>query len=206
MVDIADKVTASSFNEYVDAGWQTDRNDAIKGRSRFSTVGAEASQSRRRVSSQIISQDRTEPADRTEAATDSESDPSEPRQPSAPNQAVLQSRLARWKKDTAVISSSTELVLHPDYQKIIGMGWEIVPSLLMELQREPSWLFWALVAITDEDPITDAERGNLAALAASWVAWGRERGIIGEKKGSYRATTGVGGKSFSSHEPADANV
>ncbi len=41
-------------------------------------------------------------------------------------------------------------MLNP-YQRIIGIGWPVVPLILDELQREPDQWFWALEAITDEN-------------------------------------------------------
>src|SRR5438132_14417997 len=47
----------------------------------------------------------------------------------------------RWRADTAVTSSSTELVLHPAYQRIIGLGAAVLPVLFRELQERPAhWL------------------------------------------------------------------
>jgi len=45
-----------------------------------------------------------------------------------------------------------KLASHHAYQRIIGMGDQAIPLLLRELQREVDLWFWALEAITGEDP------------------------------------------------------
>ena len=85
--------------------------------------------------------------------------------------------VASWKRDTALSSSLIEMAIHPSYQKIISMGQPVVPLLLRELEREPDQWFWALKVITGEDPVPEEHRGNVDAMAADWIRWGREGGI-----------------------------
>ena len=48
-------------------------------------------------------------------------------------------RLAReWKEETAHLSSMTKMVMHPKYQRIIGMGPAVLPLLFRELQKIPT--------------------------------------------------------------------
>jgi hypothetical protein len=74
------------------------------------------------------------------------------------------------------MSSITDMVLLPSYQRIIGLGSGAIPLLLAELERKPDHWFWALQAITGEDPVPAASRGNLIEMSAAWLAWGRQRG------------------------------
>lgn len=88
-------------------------------------------------------------------------------------------RLAdEWREATRYESSTTALATHPAYQRIIGLGPAVVPLILSELDREPNHWFWALRAITGEDPVAASDRGRLAAMAAAWLAWGRANGWI----------------------------
>jgi hypothetical protein len=84
----------------------------------------------------------------------------------------------RWKAETALLSSTTVMAAHPAYQAIIALGPPVVPLLLQDLQREPAHWFEALKAITGEDPVSPADWGRISAMAASWLAWGRARGLI----------------------------
>jgi hypothetical protein len=85
---------------------------------------------------------------------------------------VLQWKSAR----SALSSSSTIIAMHPAYQHIIGMGVPAVPLILRELARELDHWFWALKAITGEDPVPSEHRGRMRQMAADWLQWGRERG------------------------------
>jgi hypothetical protein len=70
------------------------------------------------------------------------------------------------------------MVMHPAYQQIIGMGERVVPVLLRELERRPNHWFWALKAITRQDPVPDEARGDFDAMVGAWLRWGRTQGYI----------------------------
>ena len=81
-----------------------------------------------------------------------------------------------WKANRGHHSDTVSLVVHPAYQKIIGMGPEVIPLLLHELATSPDRWFWALRAITEEDPVPADDRGNSAAMVRAWLEWGKEHG------------------------------
>jgi hypothetical protein len=83
-------------------------------------------------------------------------------------------RLTRQKTSSSIV----KLAMHPSYQRIIGKGSAAIPFILLELQRAPDHWFWALVAITGEDPVSEEHRGDLEAMALDWVEWGRQSGYI----------------------------
>ena len=58
------------------------------------------------------------------------------------------------------------------------MGWPAVPLILEELQREPDQWFWALEAITEENPVPPEARGNVRHMAQAWLEWGKQKGIV----------------------------
>jgi hypothetical protein len=82
-----------------------------------------------------------------------------------------------WKGETAHISSMSQIVMHPSYQKIIKMGWDVVPLLLKDLQETKSFWFWALTSITEENPIGPNDAGNVLKMTDAWIRWGRGRGL-----------------------------
>jgi hypothetical protein len=88
----------------------------------------------------------------------------------------FQELAAEWKEATAFTSSLTEIATHPAYQRIIGMGKQALPLILDELRREPDHWFWALKAITGDDPVAPSDRGNLERMAAAWLDWADKRG------------------------------
>jgi len=85
---------------------------------------------------------------------------------------------SRWKAETAFLSSTTEMVNHPAYRAIIGLGPAIVPFLLRDLEGEPAHWFEALQLLTGEDPVAREQWGNIPAMTAAWLTWGREHGLI----------------------------
>src|SRR6266702_1767932 len=78
---------------------------------------------------------------------------------------------AIWKRETAVLSDTIEIVTHPSYQQIIGMGAFALPHIFHELDNEPSHWFHALVAITRTDPVPEEEKGNIPAMRQRWLEW-----------------------------------
>jgi hypothetical protein len=84
----------------------------------------------------------------------------------------------RWREETDVYSSPTSLFMHPDYQRIIGLGPSAVPLILDELERNGGLWFWALCAITGEDPVPDDEAGNVVRMTERWLEWGRARELV----------------------------
>lgn len=87
---------------------------------------------------------------------------------------------AEWKQRSRPMSNVAQMAMLPPYQRIIGMGWDAVPFLLEELQREPDQWFWALEAITEENPVPPEAAGVVQEMAAAWVAWGKARGYLSE--------------------------
>ena len=82
----------------------------------------------------------------------------------------------RWRRETAAHSVLQKKVLHPAYQRIIGLGPAVIPLILRELRREPSHWFWALNALTGEDP---APAGcNFDEAVQAWIKWGNEHGHL----------------------------
>jgi hypothetical protein len=83
-----------------------------------------------------------------------------------------------WKRDSRFLSSTTAIATHPAYQRIIGLGPQVIPSILNAMQREPGHWFWALAALTGEDPVSLQDRGRIGAMTEAWLKWGRENGWI----------------------------
>ena len=83
---------------------------------------------------------------------------------------------AAWLAETAYVSSSSDLVAHPAFREIVGMGPAVVPLLLRELQNRTGPWHRALRRITGADPVPAADRGNLDKAAAAWLRWGKEHG------------------------------
>lgn len=78
---------------------------------------------------------------------------------------------AAWRRETALQSSVTAIAMHPAYQQIIGLGERALPFIFQELCHEPDHWFWALQAITGENPVPEGHVGDLEAMANDWLSW-----------------------------------
>ncbi len=83
-----------------------------------------------------------------------------------------------WKSDRMPTSSSTDLCMHRAYQEIIGLGKDALPLIFAELQKELDFWFWALAAISRENPVPPEDRGNMEEMAKIWLEWGRSHGCV----------------------------
>jgi len=83
-----------------------------------------------------------------------------------------------WEAETGYLSSVTEIAMNPAYQHIIGMGQAAIPYILSELKVRSGHWFWALKAITGEDPVLPEQRGRIKQMAEAWLEWGRQRGYL----------------------------
>ena len=85
---------------------------------------------------------------------------------------------AAWKSETQYTSSLTEIVTHPAYQQIIGLGRAALPLILKDLKHEVNHWFWALRALTGENPVQEEDAGKLPRMVAAWVNWGLDHGHL----------------------------
>lgn len=84
----------------------------------------------------------------------------------------------QWRSETQWLSSTTEIAMHPAYQAIIGMGPEVLPLILEDLRRNSGQWFWALKAISNEDPVVPSDRGCIAQMKRAWLRWGEVKGLV----------------------------
>ena len=85
---------------------------------------------------------------------------------------------AEWKEKSRFLSNTAQMALLRSYQAIIGMGLPAVPLILEELRREPDQWFWALEAITEDNPVPREAAGNVRQMAQAWIEWGQRQGLV----------------------------
>lgn len=83
-----------------------------------------------------------------------------------------------WEDDTAMLSSITEIAMHPAYQQIIGMGPLAIPFILHEMKTKPGHWFWALKSITGDDPVPVEKRGKIKEMTEAWLSWGTQQEYV----------------------------
>jgi hypothetical protein len=87
----------------------------------------------------------------------------------------------QWKNERGAHATAAAMAALPSYQKIIGMGKDSLPFILSQLKSEgdaPDHWFWALAAITDENPVPPESRGKLSEMAKAWLEWGQKEGHV----------------------------
>jgi hypothetical protein len=90
----------------------------------------------------------------------------------------FQELVKQWKGERGSRSSITQAAAMQPYQKIIGMGPDAIPLILAQLKSEgdnPDQWFWALRAITRENPVLPEDRGNFRKMAQAWFEWAEQR-------------------------------
>lgn len=83
-----------------------------------------------------------------------------------------------WKEETKHLSSTSQICLNLSYQQIIGMGNKAIAFILKDLILEQNQWFWALKAITGEDPVDPGDVGNINKMTTAWLNWGIKNGYI----------------------------
>jgi hypothetical protein len=84
--------------------------------------------------------------------------------------------LARdWKRESKFASSPNQMFLLPSYQRIIALGPSAIPLILQDLLREPNHWFWALAALSGENPVPANDSGDIQAMTRAWIEWGRKK-------------------------------
>jgi hypothetical protein len=83
----------------------------------------------------------------------------------------------QWELETQFLSDLDARYAHPAYQRIIEIGWTVVPFLLARLRTRPDFWFHALRAITGANPVSTRNSGRLVAMANEWIAWGHSSGV-----------------------------
>ena len=93
-------------------------------------------------------------------------------------QAEFERLAAEWKQETAHLSSMSMIAEHGAYREIIRMGKEAIPLILQDLEESRAQWVSALRSITGESPVAPEDRGDVEAMTAAWLDWGRNRRYI----------------------------
>lgn len=83
-------------------------------------------------------------------------------------------------RETQYISSPSTIRRSPSFEKLVRLGDLSTKKLLQRLQRGDVRLVWllALRAITNENPVPDHSKGIIKEMAASWLRWGQQKGLV----------------------------
>jgi len=87
---------------------------------------------------------------------------------------------ATFIRQTAALSSTHAVRATSAYKSIQSLGWRVVPSILGRIAasyESPHW-FPLLEDITQDDPVTDNDVGNVVAMTMAWVHWGKKLQVL----------------------------
>ncbi|MCI1267914.1 MAG: hypothetical protein LKG19_15165 [Saprospiraceae bacterium] len=76
-----------------------------------------------------------------------------------------------WKKETMFSSSSSEITNNAAYRSIIGLGTDIIPFIIHDLQQSENHWFYALEQLTGENPISNDHIGVIKLMKSDWLNW-----------------------------------
>lgn len=85
----------------------------------------------------------------------------------------------QWGRERRFLSSTTEMVECPSYQRIVEMGWSALPLIFNQLRLEkddPGHWYLALSEITGADPVSEEDYGHMDRIASAWLGWADENG------------------------------
>jgi hypothetical protein len=88
-------------------------------------------------------------------------------------------RLAsEWSKEIQNVSSLTIMTEHLKYRQIVSLGWDVVPFLVVDLQRNRRYWLPALQEITGIQPFDRSDMGNGKRMMEAWTRWGKNKHYI----------------------------
>lgn len=82
----------------------------------------------------------------------------------------------QWYRETRKILIANQIVIHPAYQQIIGMGKEALPYIFRELEKTRGHWIWALTMIYRKDHAKPGQ--NFRQAVDSWLEIGKLEGYI----------------------------
>jgi hypothetical protein len=89
--------------------------------------------------------------------------------------------VGEWKREVRSKSLMITIAMHPAYQQMMGMGPKVLPFIFERIKRSDEkayqW-FWALAAITRQNPIPIEMRGKIREMTRAWLRWGQEHGYV----------------------------
>lgn len=85
-----------------------------------------------------------------------------------------------WKNETIFSSSISEITNNSAYRSIIGLGQEVLPFIIDDLKTNDNHWFYALEALTGQNPIKENHKGIVPLMKNDWIEWAKENNLIDE--------------------------
>lgn len=81
-----------------------------------------------------------------------------------------------WWKETRILSSIQAKIYNPHYQRIIGMGREVLPFIFAYLRDHGGHWYWALECISGDNPAAEAQ--TLPEAKRLWLDYASRHGYL----------------------------
>lgn len=91
---------------------------------------------------------------------------------------IFNSLSKKWKKQTLPLSDLVRITENESYKSIIDLGEVVVPFILRDLEKTYSYWFTALEKITEQNPVSDEDFGDIPQMTKVWLDWGRKKNKI----------------------------
>lgn len=85
-----------------------------------------------------------------------------------------------WQNETMFSSSISEITNNAAYRSIIGLGEDVIPFIIQDLKNNNSHWFYALEALTGQNPIKSEHRGIVELMKADWLEWANKNNQTNE--------------------------
>jgi hypothetical protein len=84
----------------------------------------------------------------------------------------------KWHSEYGASSSPRVIANSSSYRQIVFMGDRVLPLIFRDLEQrsEPDHWFTALHEITNANPVSPSDRGNMRAMAKAWIKWAKTHG------------------------------
>lgn len=79
----------------------------------------------------------------------------------------------KWYANTMFYSNPKMIIEDENFQGIISLGEQVIPSILIKIEEEPSQLVWALNIITKRK-ISKNSMLTISEACKSWVKFGKQ--------------------------------
>lgn len=76
-----------------------------------------------------------------------------------------------WQNETMFSSSISEITNNSAYRSIIKLGEDIIPFIIQDLKSKDNHWFYALEALTGQNPIKMENRGVVTLMKSDWLDW-----------------------------------
>lgn len=84
----------------------------------------------------------------------------------------------KWKNETGIFSTTPQKVFNDSYLDIIGLGKDVIPFILKDMEHGSAHWHTALKALTKENPVPNEDLSKSKKVREAWLTWGKNNNLI----------------------------